>query len=114
MSFGQSIATCMSKYADFSGRASRSEYWYFYLFTFVLSVGLAMVGGVIGVEWLSGIASLGLALPNLAAMVRRLHDTGRSGWWYFIVFTCIGIFPLLYWLASKGEDGSNAYGPGVT
>lgn len=107
MTFGKSISTCMGKYADFNGRASRPEYWWFYLFTVLLSWGSLIVdqSGV-----LSGIVNLVLLLPAFSAAARRLHDTNRSGWWVLIAFTVIGLIPLIIWLASKGSDQSNEYG----
>ena len=84
MSFTQSIKTCFQKYVDFSGRGSRSEYWWFFLFTFIvrlLTFWIPIVGLLI---------LLGLLLPSLAATVRRLHDTNRTGWcpefWLFFLF----------------------------
>lgn len=124
MTFGQAVSTCFSKYAKFSGRSPRSEYWWFYLFylvsylaalivvaifTAILGEVGATIGGGILVLWL-----LLLLLPTLAATVRRLHDTGRSGWWQLIAFTGIGVIPLLIWLASAGEPRDNAYGPALS
>jgi len=60
---------------------------------------------------LSYLANLGLFLPSLAVAVRRLHDTNRSGWWYLIAFTIIGIIPLIIWFATRGTIGDNQYGP---
>jgi len=110
MTFGKSIATCMGKYVDFSGRASRPEYWWFYLFTVLLNWGSLIVdqSGI-----LSGIVNLALMLPALSAAARRLHDTNRSGWWMLIAFTIIGLIPLIIWLASKGSDQSNEHGSPV-
>jgi uncharacterized membrane protein YhaH (DUF805 family) len=107
MTFGKAISTCMGKYVDFSGRASRPEYWWFYLFTILLSWGSLIVdnSGVV-----SGLVNLALLLPALSAAARRLHDTNRSGWWMLIALTIIGLIPLIIWLASKGNDRSNDYG----
>lgn len=107
MTFSKSISTCMGKYVDFKGRASRPEYWWFYLFTVLLSWGAQVVDntGIISI-----IVSLALLLPLLAATTRRLHDTNRSGWWMLIALTVIGLIPLIIWLASKGNDQANRYG----
>lgn len=126
MNFGQSISTCMSKYVTFSGRASRSEYWWFVLFNMLAVYGAMFIGGMLfgaaGDDAVSGIlagallgnlVSLALALPSFAAMVRRLHDTGRSGWWWLIVLTIIGAIVLIVWLASEGSDTANEYGEPV-
>ena len=97
----------MGKYVDFNGRASRPEYWWFYLFTVLLSWGSLIVdqSGIV-----YGIVNLALLLPALSAAARRLHDTNRSGWWMLIAFTIIGLIPLIIWLASKGNDQANEYG----
>ena len=110
MSFGQSISVCMSKYVDFKGRASRSEYWWFYLFTLLLSWGAMLVDGS-GI--VSSIVNLAFLLPSLAAAARRLHDTNRSGWWMLISLTIIGLIPLIIWLATAGSRESNQYGEPV-
>tara|TARA_Y100000766_G_C18370659_1_gene348686 strand:+ start:60 stop:428 length:369 start_codon:yes stop_codon:yes gene_type:complete len=116
MSFGQSIKTCFGKYIDWKGRASRSEFWYFQLFLFILyfiafqidSVVLGTELGQTGPVYI--ICILGTMLPSLCAQIRRLHDVDRSGWWCLLPLTCIGIIPLLIWEASKGTSGSNQYG----
>jgi uncharacterized membrane protein YhaH (DUF805 family) len=107
MTFGKAISTCFGKYADFTGRAARPEYWWFYLFTLILSWASMFVdhSGIV-----SGIVNLGLLLPSLAAFVRRMHDTDRSGWWFLIAFTIIGLIPLIIWLASKGDAQANRFG----
>ena len=116
MSFGQSIKTCFGKYIDWKGRASRSEFWYFQLFLFILyfiafqidSVVLGTELGQTGPVYI--ICNLGTMLPSLCAQIRRLHDVDRSGWWCLLPLTCIGLIPLLIWEASKGTSGSNQYG----
>ena len=94
-------------YAQFTGRASRSEYWWFYLFTVLATDAAVLLGGPVG-----GLASLFLFLPSLALFVRRLHDVGRSGWWILIAFTGIGVFVLLYWLIKASDAGANKFGEG--
>lgn len=110
MTFGKAISTCFTKYVDFSGRASKPEFWWFYLFTVLLSWVAIIVDSS---EVLYAVVSLGLMLPTLAAGARRLHDTGRSGWWWLLAFTIIGIIPLIIWWASKGSDQNNEYGSPV-
>jgi len=116
MGFGQAIATCFRKYAVFSGRASRSEYWFFVLFQTLLYVVLiiadiAAFRGSMNV--LSTLASLVLFLPGLAVLVRRLHDTDRSAWWILIPFVpIIGSIWLIVILCKRGTDGANRYGMG--
>lgn len=81
MSFGQSISTCFSKYADFNGRASRSEYWWFFLFNFLVGVVASILDETIGVKFIATLCTLALFLPGLGVAVRRCHDTNHSGWW---------------------------------
>tara|TARA_B110000003_G_scaffold1542_1_gene1609 strand:- start:165 stop:533 length:369 start_codon:yes stop_codon:yes gene_type:complete len=116
MSFTQAAKSFFSKYADFSSRSSRSEYWYAYLFILLVSAGLAFVEGLLFLfpesedSILVLIFQVGIIIPSVAIVVRRLHDTNRSGWWYLIVFTIIGIIPIFYWLCKAGDDGENNYG----
>lgn len=88
MTFGESISTCFSKYAAFDGRASRSEYWWWFLFTFLASLATAMIS-----QTVSGLFSLAVLLPSLAVGARRLHDTDRSGW-----FLLLWLVPFIGWL----------------
>ncbi len=96
MSFADAVRTCLNKYADFSGRARRSEYWFFFLFNVLVSIVASIIDAIIGTRsssgfgLLEGIAALALLLPGLAVGARRLHDTSRSGWWLLI-----GLIPLL-------------------
>ncbi|MYC36195.1 MAG: DUF805 domain-containing protein [Chloroflexi bacterium] len=86
MSFAESISTCFRKYIVFSGRAQRSEYWWFFLFTFVTSVVLGIIGSLAPVlQFLEWVFSLAVLLPSLAVTVRRLHDTNRTGWWILLL-----------------------------
>ncbi|MDO4769587.1 MAG: DUF805 domain-containing protein [Brachymonas sp.] len=115
MTFKKAVQRCFKKYFDFSGRASRAEYWYFALFYFLVSLPFMLHLFATGdaeslVAKIGDIISLALALPNLAVSTRRLHDTGRSGWWLLIALTGIGAFVLLYWYIKEGDDGANEYG----
>ena len=108
----------LKKYAVFSGRAQRAEYWYFALFNIIISVvlvGLDMLlgfGGDVGVGLLSGIYSLAVIIPGIAVAVRRLHDIERSGWWLLIGFIpLIGIIVLIIWFVKDSQPGENTYGP---
>jgi len=106
MTFGESISACLKKYATFDGRASRPEYWWFFLFSILVQMGGAMVGQAI-----AGLLALALLLPSLAVGVRRLHDTGRTGWWLLVgLIPLIGGLILLYWFAQRGVEGANEYG----
>ncbi len=97
------------KYAKFSGTASRSEYWYSVLFSVLVSMALQFIGAGMHSHLLSSAFSLANLLPSLAVTIRRLHDVGRSGWWYFLVFTLIGAFVLLYWFCQRGHTAGNKY-----
>ena len=121
MGFTDAVKTCFSKYVTFSGRASRSEYWWFSLFISLGSIVAAIVDMLLfgydpvapgSVGWISGLFTLAIFLPSLSVMVRRLHDKDRSGWWYFIVLIpLIGLFILLYWFVTRGTVGPNRFGP---
>ena len=101
-----------NKYADFNGRARRSEYWYFVLFNFLISTAVGVVTGLIGIDWLSYIYSVALLVPGIAVGVRRLHDIGKSGWWLLISFIpLIGGIWLIILMAKEGDHGDNAFGP---
>ena len=100
MTFGESIKTCFSKYADFNGRADRSEYWWFELFCLLVIVGAGMVN-----ETLSNLVSLALALPSLAVGARRLHDINKSGWWQLLyLIPVIGWIVVIYWAAQPARE----------
>jgi len=111
--FMTAIRTCFSKFVDFSGRARRSEFWFFMLFNVVVQIIASLIDGIIlgGMGILGLVASLGLLLPGIAVSVRRLHDTGRSGWWILIgLIPVVGIILLIVWYVNKGEDGPNRFG----
>lgn len=113
VSFSQAISICFSKYATFSGRARRSEYWYFVLFGLLVGIGAGIIEGMTKTAFVSAILNLIMFLPSVAAATRRLHDTGRSGWWQLLYLTIIGAFVVLIWLASDSEPRENAYGQPV-
>lgn len=107
------------KFAVFGGRARRKEYWYFVLFNLIVSVILAFIDGATGsfdpeagIGVLSGIYSLAALIPCIAVSVRRLHDTGRSGWWLLIALVpLIGGIVLLVFTVQDSEPGENQFGP---
>jgi len=115
MSFGEAIRTCFSKYATFSGRARRSEYWFWVLFgTLIGLAGLlidrAGAGGMGQV--IADLIGLLLLLPTFAVSVRRLHDVDRTGWWLLINFIPLfGMIVLLVWNCTRGTIGPNRFGP---
>jgi len=116
MGFGRAIATCFRKYAVFSGRASRSEYWFFVLFQLLLLIGLMIVDGLAfrgSAAVFTTLAWLILILPGLAVTARRLHDIDMSGWWILISFVpLIGGILLLVWTCQRGTQGANRFGMG--
>ena len=109
----------LKQYAVFSGRARRKEYWFFVLFNIIASVVLAMIDRMTGtfsadagVGLLSGIYALAVLIPSIAVSVRRLHDTGRTGWWLLIALVpVIGAIVLLIFMVLDSQPGTNQYGP---
>lgn len=118
------IKTVLGKYATFSGRATRPEYWWWLLATIILFTVLGLLDGgliapMMGFETFSPdagqpvsmVVSLALLLPNLAVAVRRLHDTDRSGWWLLLsLIPLLGTLVLLYFFVQRGTEGSNRFG----
>lgn len=101
----------LKNYAGFSGRARRQEYWMFALFTSIVVVVLAVIGLAIDFQFLALIYLLAVLIPSLAVQVRRLHDTGRSGWWTLIgAIPFVGGIILLVFLCSEGAHEANEYG----
>ena len=102
----------LKNYVNFSGRASRREFWFFTLFNFLISLILYIIGSLIGAETIiRNLYGLAVFLPGLAVSIRRLHDINKSGWWYLIIFLPIigGIWLLIYF-CSEGTTGPNQYG----
>ncbi|MFN3231727.1 MAG: DUF805 domain-containing protein [Alphaproteobacteria bacterium] len=115
MDFQTAVRTCLNKYVDFNGRARRSEFWYFVLFYFILYMVAVLLGGILG-ETIGGILTflvpLALFLPYLAAGVRRLHDTDRTGWWVLIgLIPIVGLIVMIVFCVQPGTAGQNQYGP---
>jgi uncharacterized membrane protein YhaH (DUF805 family) len=102
----------LKKYAVFSGRARRKEYWMFFLFNIIFSAVLSIIDVAIGIYVLSSIYSLAVLVPSLAVSVRRLHDTNRTGWWILIgLIPFVGTIILIVFLATDSQPGENQYGP---
>ena len=116
MNFQTSIKTCFEKYAVFSGRASRSEFWFFLLFGLLGGIIAMIIDSMIlgySIEEdgpINLIFNILILLPSLAVGSRRLHDIGRSGWWQLIYITIIGIILLIVWFATIGSSKKNEYG----
>lgn len=102
----------LKKYTVFGGRAHRTEYWMFFLINFLIAFGIFLVEGVLGLAgMLSLLYALAVFLPALAVLVRRLHDTGRSGWWVLVgLVPLVGGIVLLVFACLDSEPGPNAYG----
>jgi uncharacterized membrane protein YhaH (DUF805 family) len=103
----------LKNYAGFAGRARRTEYWMFFLINLIIVVVLDVIGMIIKLgTYLGLIYSLAVLIPALAVAVRRLHDTGRSGWWVLIsLIPLVGTIILIVFLATEGQSGNNQYGP---
>lgn len=126
MNMQAAVRHVFQNYATFSGRARRSEYWWWVLFTVIVGLivgvidgalfpygmGMGTRGGMEGGGPLSTIWSLAILIPGIAVAVRRLHDTDHSGWWLLIVFIpLIGWVVLIFWFATLGTLGANRFGP---
>lgn len=110
MSFGEAISSVFSKYATFSGRACRSEYWYFYLFNFLIGVVLVLLSRAVEVfNYVRFAYSLAVFIPGIAVTVRRLHDIGKSGWTYLLV-----LFPIILLFVISVVAGITGGEPGIT
>ncbi len=114
MNFTQAITSGFQNYVNFRGRAARSEFWYWTLFSIIASIVGALIDSVLGTLGLSlvqNLVGLALFLPGLAVSVRRLHDLDRTGWWMLIALTVIGIILLIVWDCMRGTPGPNRFGP---
>jgi len=132
MSFSDAVRTCLNKYATFDGRASRSEFWWFYLFTIIVTfvvylipfaftliasaAGDNAIGTIFAILGVIGfilvfVVAIALIIPMLAVGCRRLHDRGQSGWLQLLLLVpCGNIVLLIFWIM-EGTPGENAYGP---
>lgn len=102
----------LKKYAVFNGRARRKEFWMFALFNFIVALILSSIDYVLGAtSIIYSIYILAIMIPSIAVLVRRLHDIGKSGWWYFIVFIpIVGAIWMVILLCKEGQSGENTYG----
>jgi uncharacterized membrane protein YhaH (DUF805 family) len=112
MGFGTAVRTCLSKYVDWQGRASRAEYWWWLLAVWILVIpGIILSAAANAIAFLI-VVFLAVFLPSLSVTIRRLHDTGRSGAWYWIsLVPFAGGIVLLVFTLTPGDPGSNAFGP---
>ncbi|WP_179118503.1 DUF805 domain-containing protein [Saccharothrix sp. ALI-22-I] len=112
ITFNNTVGTALRKYFHLDGRASRPEYWLLVLFNDVLCLGLLALGAVwSGFGALAVVSYLGLLIPLFTAGIRRLHDTGRSGHWYWLAFLPFGSLVLIVFLAGRSQPHPNRYGP---
>lgn len=116
MNFITAIKLCFIKYAQFSGRASRSEFWFFVLFGILGSwIAIIIDTMILNYSWEKDgpvylIFQIIILIPSIAVGARRLHDLNKSGWWQLLVFTIIGLIPLIYWWSKIGENKKNNHG----
>ena len=119
MNFQSSIKTCFNKFAVFSGRASRSEFWFFVLFGFLGGIIAIIIDVmIIGYPYeengpINLIFSVAIIIPSIAVAARRLHDINKSGWWQLLWITIIGGILLIIWHATEGENKKNKFGPPI-
>ena len=124
MQFVEAVKSSLKNYAKPSGRASRSEYWYFCLF-YMAAIGAgALIDHFVfpdyffsrnfAIGYAQAFVQFSMIVPAFCIYMRRLHDVGRSGWWWLITLTVIGLIPLMYWVVKRGEKKSNRYGEDVT
>lgn len=107
MDFSESVKYCFNNFINPQGRASRSEFWWFVLFTFICNFVL----GVLSIGSLSILFSIVVFLPSLMVTIRRHHDGNRSGWWTLLIFIpLIGLLVHIFWFVQPGTDGPNEYG----
>lgn len=130
MGFVEAVKSVFGKYATFSGRASRSEFWWWVLFLIILQIAAMILDNIFGtkinydagstlsslkiqgVGWVGALVSLALIIPTLAVSVRRLHDTGKAGWWWLLnLVCCIGGLILFIFYLTPSTPGDNKYGP---
>ena len=116
VSFTQSWVLFFRNYAKFSGRSSRSAYWFWTLWTAIYAFFVMLLSAFSGDSStlnLVNVVNLAILLPSYALAARRLHDVGRSGWWQLIAITIVGLIPLFLWFVTEGDSETNKYGDNV-
>ena len=110
--FSEAVSRGFSRYATFAGRAPRSEYWFWTLFSVLASIAAIVVDAIMHTNpFFYMLCLLALLLPHVSVAVRRLHDRGRSGGWYWLILVpIVGAIVLFVWFCTKGDDGENEYG----
>ena len=117
VSFTESWVLFFRNYANFSGRSSRSAYWYWFLWSFIITLvfeilRIATVEAYL-IDLIELLWSLAIIVPGIAIGIRRLHDVNRSGWWWLIAFTVVGLIPLFIWSVRAGDNDLNDYGEDI-
>lgn len=123
MTFTQAISSVLGKYATFSGRAPRSEYWWFVVFSILASIAAGVLdtalfgaislltfGEIDAFTPISTLVGLGLLIPSIAVGVRRFHDMDHAGWWLLLIITGIGALVVFFWFMVRGTRGPNRFG----
>jgi uncharacterized membrane protein YhaH (DUF805 family) len=117
MNFFEAIGSGLRNYANFSGRATRPEYWYWIVPVVIINVVLGVVDQTLSpgtqmgtLSWVTMVVFLASILPTLGVSIRRLHDIDRSGWWFLLWFTLVGGVVVIYWACQQGTAGSNSFG----
>jgi uncharacterized membrane protein YhaH (DUF805 family) len=113
VTFAEAVRSGFDHYVKFDGRASRPEFWWWFLFGILVAIGANIIDAILG-TWgiVNGLAGLALLLPNLSVAIRRLHDTDHSGWWVLIgLIPIIGWIVLLIFYLRESDPGENRYGP---
>jgi uncharacterized membrane protein YhaH (DUF805 family) len=112
VSFVDAVRSVLTQYAVFSGRSRRSEYWWYTLFAVVVSLVASQIDGAMGSRFVSIVVALALFLPGLGVSMRRLHDTGRSGWWLLIgLVPVVGVIVLIVFYVQDSQPTANVHGP---
>jgi uncharacterized membrane protein YhaH (DUF805 family) len=113
VTFAEAVRSGFDHYVKFDGRASRPAFWWWFLFGILVGIGATIIDAIIGsFGVVSGLAGLALLLPNLSVAIRRLHDTGHTGWWVLIgLIPIIGFIVLLIFYLRQSDPGENQYGP---
>ncbi len=111
MNFADAIKSGFSNYVNFSGRACRSEYWYWVLFVIIGEIVTRIIDYGIGYPITYFLFSLAVIIPGIAIGVRRLHDLDRTGWWLFLgLIPLVGAIILIVWFCTQGTQGANRFG----
>ncbi len=112
MDFMTAVKFCFSNYFTIQGRAQRSQYWWYALFTFIIAIIASVIDAALGVPIFYLIFVLATLAPSICVAIRRMHDKDKSGWWLLIgLVPIIGALYLLYLFVTRGTEGENRFGP---